>query len=110
MTTSDRKGLTIVSLSSYLIFLISGNETKTFYPLTIQIKHEEKDTFNLCYNLTTNHSYYLTFRLFEHKQIKFGLLSPAYQYQERSIKLFTQYNISTESFIDLFFVFILFYR
>ncbi|CAF4183679.1 unnamed protein product [Rotaria sp. Silwood2] len=95
--------LTIIYLSSYLILLTSGNETNTIHVLTVNIKYGKNETFILYYNLTTNYSYYLTFRLFEHQQIKFGLYSSTYQYKQNSIEIYNQYDLSRE----LFYLFII---
>ncbi|CAF0999115.1 unnamed protein product [Rotaria sordida] len=103
MRISYKFYLTIIYLSSYLILLISGNENKSSRILTINIKYGKNDTFILNYNLTTNYPYYLTFRLFEHEQRKFGLYPPTYQYQQNTIEIFNQYNISKE----LFYLFII---
>jgi hypothetical protein len=87
-----------IYLLSYLVLSISGNENKTINKLTVNISYGLNNTFILYYNLTTNHSYYLTFRLFENKQIKFGLFPPTYRYQQNSMKIPNRYNASAESF------------
>jgi len=85
----------------YLIFLyflsyfVRGNE------ITVNIEYGENNTFIFSYNLTTNYSYYLTFRLFEHEQIEFGLFSP--KYQQNSFQIYNRYDSST----TLFYLFII---
>jgi len=77
----------------YLIFLyflsyfVRGNE------ITVNIEYGENNTFIFSYNLTTNYSYYLTFRLFEHEQIKFGLFSPSFK--QNTFQIYNQYHSST---------------
>jgi hypothetical protein len=92
-----------IYLSSYLLLLISGNETKTSDKLIVHIEYKGNDTFILYYNLTTDYSYYLTFRLFEQEQMKFGLFSPTYRYRQNSIKIVNQDNSPKE----LFYLFII---
>ncbi|CAF1102040.1 unnamed protein product [Rotaria sp. Silwood1] len=96
--------LSIIYLFSYLIVLTSGNENKTLHVFTANIKYGNNDKFILYYNLTTNYSYYLTFRLFEHQQIKFGLYAPTYQYQQNSIEIFNQYNNTSRELYYLFII------
>jgi hypothetical protein len=82
----------LIYLSSYIVY---GNE------LIVNLEYGENNTFIFSYNLTTNYSYYLTFRLFEHEQIEFGLFSP--KYQENSFQIYNQYDSST----TLFYLFII---
>jgi hypothetical protein len=71
----------------FLFYFVSGNE------LFVNIDYGNNQTFIFYYNLTTNYSYYLTFRLFEHEQIKFGLFSN--KIRENTFLIFNQYDSST---------------
>jgi hypothetical protein len=73
-----------IYLLSYSVY---GNE------IIVNIEYGENNTFIFFYNLTTNYSYYLTFRLFEHEQIKFGLFSPSFK--QNSFQIYNQYYSST---------------
>jgi len=70
-----------------LSYSVCGNE------IIVNIEYEKNNTFIFSYNLTTNYSYYLTFRLFEHEQIKFGLFSPSFK--QNSFQIYNQYYSST---------------
>lgn len=80
---------------SFSLYFVSGNN------LNVNIEYGNNNTFIFSYNITTNYSYYLTFRLFEHEQIKFGLFHPS----ERANKfpISNSYNTST----TLFYLFII---
>ncbi|CAF4111919.1 unnamed protein product, partial [Adineta steineri] len=93
----------IIYFSSSIVLLISGNENKTINQLSVNIDYTDNNTWILYYNLTTNYSYYLTFRLFEHEQIKYGLFPATYRYQQNSIQIFQQFNSSNK----LFYLFII---
>lgn len=103
MISFYRLRFSIVCFLSYLVILISGSQNRTPHELTVYIEYGENDTFILNYKLVTNYSYYITFRLFANKQLKFGLFSPTTQYQQNSIEIPNQYETSTE----LFYLFII---
>lgn len=89
-----------ISLLCFVISLISASEihSKNSTVLAVDVKYGIENTFIVQYNLTTSYSYYVTFRQFEHQQIKLGLFSPTFQHQEYSFKISNQHNTSSESF------------
>lgn len=64
----------IISILSSLIIIFSADLLQA-NQLIVTIDYGDNDTLILYYNLTTNSSYYLTFRVFEQEQIKFDLFS-----------------------------------
>jgi hypothetical protein len=88
-----------IYLVLYCVPSITGDEMND---LSVKIEYGENDTFILSYNLSTNYSYYLTFRLFEHEQIKFRLCLPTYQYKQYSIQIPNHYDLKTDLFIICF--------
>lgn len=69
---------------------------------SVSIENHSNQTFILHFNLTTNDSYYITFRLFEQEQYKYGLFIPNSSTESRSIEINYRYN----SFDQIFFLFI----
>jgi len=71
---------TIISIIIYFlinsVISISNNQTKTINQLNINLDYGENNTILLFYNITTNYSYFITFRLFGEEQLKFGLFPP----------------------------------
>ncbi|CAF3386912.1 unnamed protein product [Rotaria sp. Silwood1] len=76
---------------------IANNQTKTNNQLYIDANYRENDTIILLYNITTNYSYFITFRSFGHEQLKFGLFLSTNKTEENSIEIFYQYH-TIESF------------
>ena len=62
----------IISLLSTLIILFS-TDILLANQLIVTMHYDNNNTFILYYNLTSNVSYYLTFRIIEHEQIELGL-------------------------------------
>lgn len=59
-----------------IYFLINSVVSFVHNPqLNVNIDSDENDTLILVYNLTTNYSYFITFRSFGNEQIKFGLFN-----------------------------------
>ncbi|CAF1051616.1 unnamed protein product [Adineta steineri] len=75
----------------YSVISLSNNQTKITNSLNINLDYGENDTIILWYNLTTNYSYFITFREFGDEQLKFGLfLSTNNKSEEHSIEIFHQ--------------------
>jgi hypothetical protein len=91
---------TIISIIIYFlinsVISISNHQTKTINQLNINLDHGENDTILLFYNITTNYSYFITFRLFGGEQLKFGLFPPTNKFEEKFILISYQY-LTTES-------------
>ena len=62
--------------------------------LTILLQNGDNNTMRLFYNLTTNYSYYLTFRSFGQPAMKFGLYSPVSRPRRYSLDLVHSYQTS----------------
>lgn len=72
-----------------------GNQTPTDF--TVNIENRDNQTFILHYNVTTNDSYYITFRLFGHEQLKLGLFSPKSPCEQSSVTILEQYRPGADS-------------
>jgi hypothetical protein len=71
----------------FSLYFVSGSN------LFVDIEYGDNQTFIIYYNLTTNYSYYVTYRLFEHKQIKSGLFSS--KIRENKFLISNQYDTPT---------------
>ncbi|CAF3271407.1 unnamed protein product [Rotaria socialis] len=91
----------IIYLSINSVLSALNNQTKPINALNIDVNYAENYTIILSYNLTTNYSYFITFRSFGHRQIKYGLFLPTNRSEENSIEIFYQYH-TTELFIVCF--------
>ena len=79
----------IISILSSLIIIFLSDILQA-NQLIVTIDYRDNDTLILYYNLTTNSSYYLTFRVFEQEQIKFGLFSS--DIQENTLQITHEYH------------------
>ncbi|CAF1522883.1 unnamed protein product [Adineta ricciae] len=93
--------LIFLHISLCLFLFISANQNHTATQISVEIESLDNTTFILYYNLTTDYPYYLTFRLFEHEAIKYGLFPATHRYEYKSLKIFNQSGSSAES-VDLF--------
>ncbi|CAF2087813.1 unnamed protein product [Rotaria magnacalcarata] len=91
----------IIYLSINSVVSILNNHTKPINSLNIAVNYVENYTIILSYNLTTNYSYFITFRSFGDKQLKYGLFLPTNKSEEKFIEIFYQYH-TTELFIVCF--------
>jgi len=92
-------------LSFIIIIYFSINSVLSLannYQLNINIDYEENNTIILFYNLSTNYSYFLTFRSFGNEQFKFGLFFPTNKFEQHSIEILYQYSTT-----ELFYLFII---
>lgn len=85
-----------------LYFCIQSISTISDQNLNINVEYENNQTILLTYNLTTNFSYYLTFRLFGNEQFKYGLNSPTNQSINHSIPVLFQPE--TDDSLSLFII------
>jgi hypothetical protein len=92
--------LSIIILSC--CFFIHSVRTRSNIELNISLEFGENNTMILFYNLTSNYSYFITFRSFGNKQLKFGLFSPIKKFEEHSMNIFYRYN--TSEFVYLFII------
>ena len=72
-----------------------GNQPRTDF--TVNIESHDNQTFILHYNVTTNYSYYITFRLFGHEQLKLGLFTPKFPCEQSSVTILDQYRPHSDS-------------
>ena len=72
----------------------SENQTKTSPSLNIHVAGGDNDTLVLFYNVTTNYSYLITFRLFGDVQLRFGVYSPTNRSEAHSIAVTETYRSS----------------
>ncbi|CAF1292583.1 unnamed protein product [Rotaria sordida] len=79
------------------VISIVNNQTKINNQFSIDVNYGENDTIILLYNITTNYSYFITFRSFGYEQLKFGLFLSTNTSEENSIEIFYQYH-TTELF------------
>ena len=76
--------LSIIISIYFLTFFVRSNANSD---LNINIQYRGNETVILFYNLTTNYSYYITFRSFGNEQSKFGLFSPTKGFKEYTIEI-----------------------
>ena len=93
----------IVCLSHYLLSTSSAEKNHTRLDFTMHIEIQVNQTFVLHYNVTTNYSYYITFRVFGQEQLKFDVFAPPSQAEQPSIVVPDQHLPHTDS-IHLFIV------
>jgi heme exporter protein D len=93
--------LSIIIIYFLINFVISlaNNQTKSINQLNINIDYRENDTIILFYNLTTNYSYFITFRSFGNEQLKFGLFLSSNKYEEHSMEIIHQYYTTEFSYL-----------
>ncbi|CAF2417236.1 unnamed protein product [Rotaria sp. Silwood2] len=84
------------------VISIANNQTKINNQLSIDANYRENYTIILLYNITTNYSYFITFRSFGYEQLKFGLFLSTNKSEENSIEIFYQYHTT-----ELFYLFII---
>ena len=77
----------------FMSFFLQSILTISDQELYINIEQETNETIFLNYNLTTNYSYYLTFRLFGHEQTKYGPYLPVNRSIEHTIPIQSRSNI-----------------
>ena len=82
-----------------IVFFLKYVECRDIF---VHIEYGENHSFIFNYKLTTNQSYYLTFRLFEHEQINFGLVSP--EIHSNQFQISNTYESSTNIFYYLFII------
>ena len=72
-------------------------ENTTFKHIDVTVHDLANDTVLLVYNLTSNASYIITFRLFGDEQLRFGPYAPTHGWKQTSLEILHSYR-TTESF------------
>ena len=81
-----------LSMTTFMSVAIPQN--RSINPLSVLLKNGDNNTIRVFYNLTTNYSYYLTFRSFGQPAMKFGLYSPTSRAGRYSLDIAHSYQTS----------------
>ena len=93
-----------ISIVFYLIFCCFSSFTNEIDRFTIWIEKSSNETFILNYNVSSNYSYLITFRLFEHEQFKYGLFNPTDGNEMKSIEILHHYELMREEIYYFFII------